>query len=105
MPVPAPGEMPDFRPGVGIEVVVAGQTDAILRQQAPEIDQIGADEQRVGRQFHGFAATDTVAGLVDAEYEVVGEGLGDAQGAPAHAAAGIENKRGGRIPGVAGDHG
>jgi hypothetical protein len=47
--MPAPGEVADLRPGIGIEHVMAGQANTCL-EQTPEIDQIGAQEKGVGRQ-------------------------------------------------------
>ena len=76
------------------------QADAAFRQQAPEIDQVGANQQCVGRQWQRLAATDAVDRLIDAKNEVLGKGLGDALGAPADAAAGIEDQRRSRLPSV-----
>ena len=76
MPMPAPGEVADLRPGVGIEHVMACQANIRCAQQAPEIDQIGAHEKGVGRQYQGFAPPDAVARLIDANDEMIGVAFG-----------------------------
>lgn len=50
MAVPASGEMADLGPGVGIEQVMALGTRTGVAHQAPEIDQIGTHQVKVGRQ-------------------------------------------------------
>ena len=72
---------------------MARQADAARGQQAPEIDQVGADQQRVGRHRQRLAATDAVDRLIDAKNEMSRKALGNALRAPADAAAGVENQR------------
>jgi hypothetical protein len=77
------------------------QAHAAFGQQAPEIDQVGADQQGIARQRQRLAARDTVDRLIDAHDEMIGKGLGEALRAPADAAAGIEDQRRARLPGIA----
>ena len=81
---------------------MASETDAVLRQQAPEIDEVGADQQGIFGHRQRFTAIDAVNRLIDAKNEVIGISLGNALRAPADAAAGIEDQRRLAIPRVAG---
>ena len=80
---------------------MARQADAAFRQQAPEIDQVGTDQQCIARQRQRLAANDAVDRLIDAKNEMIGESFGEALRAPADAAAGIEDQRCARMPRVA----
>ena len=98
MAVPAPGKMADLRPGIGVEVVVAVQAHTGAGEQAPEVDQIGAHQHGVGRQFGRLAPRQTIRRLIDTDHEMLRKHPRQMQGAPANAAAGVENQRRGAVP-------
>ena len=72
---------------------MAGKVNAVLRQQAPEIDQIGADQDGIFRKRQGLAPRNTVDRLINTKNKMIGIGGGNAQGTPAHATPGIKNDR------------
>ena len=94
MSVPAPRQVADFRPGIGVQQIVARQMDIGVAHQAPVVDEIGAHQVEVGRQFR--VATDVSAqarfGLIDTDHVMVGEGQRQRDAAFTDAATGVENQ-------------
>ena len=98
MAVPAPLQVLRLGPGVGVEHPVLGEAHAVVCHQPPQVDQVGAHEQRVVGDGSGLAAAEAVGRLVDADHEMVGVLAGQPERGDADAAAGVEDQRGGAAP-------
>jgi hypothetical protein len=75
------------------------------REKAPEIDEIGPDQEGVFRHREGLSAIDAVNRLVDPENEMIGMELGEPLRTPADTATGVEDQRRFPVPVIPGRHG
>ncbi len=97
MPLPAPPQVADLGPGVGIQHVMAIHGDAIRLQHPPDVDQVRTRPGEIGRHRAVppiLAPGQPLFRLIHADHKVPGERRGQAQGALPHATAGIQDQRG-----------
>lgn len=94
MTMPAPREMADLGPRIGIQNVMACWPYAAIQQQAPVIDQIRAHAYEVVGQFvipPGVAHA-AICRLVDADDKMIGRCSGQMHGRQTDPATGVEDQ-------------
>ena len=98
---PAPHHLSRLGPRVGIQQILRMWCDALACQQGPEIDHVGAQEQRIcGLLRSRDGARKACGRLIDAQHQPLRFQTGQCRRALAGAAADIQNRRGAAVPGA-----
>lgn len=102
MPMPASRQVPYLRPWIWIQDVVSRRAYAAISEQAPVVDQVGADAQAIlrNRMRPLCVARDAISGLIHTDDKMIREFCCQVEGGQADAATGIEDQRfaAGRLP-------